>query len=75
MESKTTKKLKTMKDIITDLMRDLNFNYMIHNLGIEPAKEEISKGMKFRLWFRKIGGDKNFTEDQISTAIANKFKN
>jgi hypothetical protein len=30
--------------------------------------------MKFRKWFHKMGGDKNFTEDQISTAIANKFK-
>jgi hypothetical protein len=25
--------------------------------------------MKFRKWFHKMGGDKNFTEDQISTAI------
>ena len=50
----------------------LVYQNLIKNLGIEPAKE-TNKGMKFRLWFHKIGGDKNFTEDQISTAIANKF--
>jgi hypothetical protein len=55
-------------------MQDVTFNYLMHNLGIEPAPKE-SEGMKFRKWFHKMGGDKNFTEDQISTAIANKFKN
>ena len=63
-----------MKATINQLMQDLNFNYLIHNLGIEPAPKETSEGMKFRLWFHKMGGDKNFTEDQISTAINNKFK-
>jgi hypothetical protein len=31
--------------------------------------------MKFREWFHKIGGDQNFTEEQISIAVTNKFKN
>jgi hypothetical protein len=30
--------------------------------------------MKFREWFHKIGGDQNFTEEQISIAVTNKFK-
>ena len=62
-----------MKATIKQLMQDLNFNYLIHTLGIEPSPKETSEGMKFRLWFHKMGGDKNFTDDQISAAIANKF--
>ena len=61
-----------MKAELNKWMQDLNFNYLMHNLGIEPSPKE-SEGMKFRLWFHKMGGDKNFTEDQISNAITNKF--
>lgn len=63
-----------MKATLNQWMQDLTFNYLLHNLGIEPAQKE-SEGMKFRKWFHKMGGDKNFTEDQISTAIAKKFNN
>jgi hypothetical protein len=36
-------------------MQDVTFNYLMHNLGIEPAPKE-SEGMKFRKWFHKMGG-------------------
>ena len=64
-----------MKATINKWMQDVTFNYLLHNLGIEPAQKETSEGMNFRLWFHKMGGDKNFTDDQISAAINNKFKN
>lgn len=62
-----------MKATLNQWMQDVTFNYLIQNLGIEPAKKETNEGMKFREWFHKMGGDKNFTKDQISNAINKKF--
>jgi hypothetical protein len=43
-----------MKTAITQLMRDLSFNYLIHNLGIEPAPKE-TRADKFNAWMKKMG--------------------
>ena len=43
-----------MKATINKIMQDLSFNYLIHNLGIEPAlKETPEEG--YNEWMRKMG--------------------
>ena len=55
--------------------QNIAFNYYTYNRYKRQEPKETSEGMKFRQWFHKMGGDKNFTEDQISNAITNKFNN
>lgn len=53
METQTTKKL-IMKATLNKFMQDVTFNYLIHNLGIEPAPKE-TQADKFNEWMRKMG--------------------
>jgi len=43
-----------MKATINKIMQDLSFNYLIHNLGIEPAPKETPAD-KFNEWMKAMG--------------------
>lgn len=40
-----------MKNTLTKIMQDLNFNYLIHSLGIESAKKETPEE-RFNEWMK-----------------------
>jgi hypothetical protein len=61
-----------MKSQITSWTQEMTFRRLINKLDIQPSIKE-NEGMKFREWYHKIGGYQNFTEDQISIAVNNKF--
>ena len=71
-----------MRNTITKLMQDLDFQRLIHNAGIEPAPlfdidvkdAEVVKPNNetaFRSWFFNIGGNLNFTDEQITNGYQN----
>jgi len=70
-----------MKNTLTKLMQDLTFNRLLINAGIEPAPlfdidvvdAEIvtNEEANFRLWFFNLGGNKNFTDEQITIGYQN----
>lgn len=44
-----------MKATLSQWMQDVTFNYLLHNLGIEPAQKEITEEEKYNEWMRKMG--------------------
>lgn len=43
-----------MKATLNQWMQDVTFNYLIHNLGIEPAKKETPEE-RFDNWMKRMG--------------------
>lgn len=60
------------------ILRDMTFNNMLRNLGIDPMEIEViepeiitNDEPNFRDWYFRIGGNMNFTESQIATGWQN----
>jgi hypothetical protein len=56
-----------MKNTLTKIMQDLNFNYLIHSLGIEPAKKEVRQDDLFNTWMRDKVKSVHYSDNEAMT--------